>query len=197
MFAFTTTTTERKGGIVITISQRGLEPKKCSSKSVETKGRRLMNEPMGQRRLTYFVRGSIAVRLTSTLTSLDLHKLAKLRLIQVKEDSRIQIKKHYFSHTVFLPVKWEFSGGSITARLTSTLTCLDLIKQLNLFLTKFAKQPNPIKKGGQPYSDTSTYAVSKCSLDEGWIEVAMVVFFLLDYSMWFSGLMGGEWEMIT
>ena len=113
MFAFTTTTTERKGGIVITISQRGLEPKKCSSKSVETKGRRLMNEPMGQRRLTYFVRGSIAVRLTSTLTSLDLHKLAKLRLIQVKEDSRIQIKNIISATQCFFPLS-ENSLGEVS-----------------------------------------------------------------------------------
>ena len=71
-----------------------------------------MNEPMGQRRLTYFVRGSIAVRLTSTLTSLDLHKLAKLRLIQVKEDSRIQIKNIISATQCFFPLS-ENSLGEV------------------------------------------------------------------------------------
>ena len=38
-----------------------------------------------QRALTYFVRGSIAVRLTSCLTGLDLTKLVNLYLVQHKQ----------------------------------------------------------------------------------------------------------------
>ena len=56
--------------------------------------------------------------------------------------------------------------GSITIWLTSCLTGLDSTKLVNLYLIQY-KQSSRIltsQAGGQPYSNTSPYKVSECSL---------------------------------
>ena len=62
-----------------------------------------------QRTLTYILRGSMTVRLTSCVTGLDATKLVNLHLIQHKQSSWIKPVKQYF----LLQSKWMFSVETI------------------------------------------------------------------------------------
>ena len=49
-----------------------------------------LSGPIEQKTLTYFIRGSITVQLTSCLTGLDLAKQVNQLLIKLKQSSRFQ-----------------------------------------------------------------------------------------------------------
>ena len=65
------------------------------------------------RTLTYIVRGSITVWLTSCLNGLDLTKLVNLYLIQHKQSSWIRTRKSAVQWYFPLRSKWVFSGLEI------------------------------------------------------------------------------------
>ena len=67
-----------------------------------------------------------------------------------------------------------FLRGSITVQLTSCLTGLDLTKFVNFYLIQH-KQSSLGQPAGQPYSDTSPYEESDCSLDGTWVMKTLIL----------------------